>query len=93
MSCRRNDGNVCEMYRNEMKSHSVCHCSICSIVVLVLPRFLSMSMSERDRFQRSGTRPSCLSKISRNMRFTVVLKQSALSTAVLCRRPASQLFN
>lgn len=64
------------------------------VVVAVLARFLSLSMSERDRFQRSGTWPSCLSKISRsNMRFTVELKQSALSTPVFCRRPDSQLFH
>jgi len=64
------------------------------LVVAVLARFLSLSMSERDRFQRSGTWPSCLSKISRsNMRFTVELKQSALSTPVFCRRPGSQLFH
>ena len=64
------------------------------LVVAVLARFLSFSMSERDRFQRSGTWPSCLSKISRsNMRFTVELKQSALSTPVFCRRPDSQLFH
>ena len=96
MSCRGNDGmwNVLKWNQKLVQSHSVCHCSIYSLVVAVLARFLSLSMSERDRFQRSGTWPSCLSKISRsNMRFTVELKQSALSTPVFCRRRDSQLFH
>lgn len=73
----------CTKMKSKARAHSVCHCSIYSLVVAVLARFLPLSMSERDRFQRSGTWPSCLSKISRsNMRFTVELKQSALSTPV-----------
>lgn len=84
----------CTKMKSKARAHSVCHCSIYSLVVAVLARFLPLSMSERDRFQRSGTWPSCLSKISRsNMRFTVELKQSALSTPVFCRRLDSQLFH
>ena len=63
------------------------------VVVAVLARFLSLSMSERDRFQRSGTWPSCLSNISRsNMRFTVELKQSALSTQFFVEDPIHNYF-
>lgn len=61
-----------------------CACSL-SVIVNVWTRSISAQWY---------TWPSCLSKISRsNMRFTVELKQSALSTPVFCRRPDSQLFH